>query len=291
MAVMRKSSVVNFFVYVVSLLPFWLLYRLSDLLYVILYYVVKYRKAVVYENLRNAFPEKSDNERRKIAKKFYRFLPDLIVESIKMCSISAEEAKKRMAIYGLEELERHFSNGKGVVGVTAHYANWELGIHRLSLLTENPVLIIYKPLHNQTVDVIYNSVRSRFGAIMVPMRQTLRKIMAYRERPHISIFVADQTPTHRDSDYFIRFLNQDTLVYTGAEKIAKMTNFPVVFCRIDRLRRGYYGCTFTTLVENPAEVPGHGITDIHNQFTEDIIRQKPEWWLWSHRRWKRKPKI
>src|SRR5690606_41797812 len=112
MAVMRKSSVVNFFVYVVSLLPFWLLYRLSDLLYVILYYVVKYRKAVVYENLRNAFPEKSANEHKKIAKKFYRFLPDLIVESIKMRSISAEEAKKRMAIYGLEELERHFSNGK-----------------------------------------------------------------------------------------------------------------------------------------------------------------------------------
>jgi len=290
MAVMRKSSVLSFFVYLISLLPFWMLYALSDVLYVLLYHVVGYRKGVVYENLRNAFPDKTHEEHRRIARRFYRFLPDLIVEAIKMRSISAKEAERRIVIYGMEELERHFAAGKGVVGVTAHYANWELGIHRLSLLTPNPVLIIYKPLQNKAVDKIYNAVRSRFGAIMVPMKQTLRKIVAYRQQPHISIFVADQTPMRKDSDYFIRFLNQDTLVYTGAEKIAKMTNFPVVFCHIDRLRRGHYCCTFTTLVENPAEVPGHGITDIHNAFTEDIIRRKPEWWLWSHRRWKRKPK-
>lgn len=287
---MRKSSVLSFFVYLISLLPFWALYALSDVLYVLLYHVIGYRKSVVYENLRNAFPEKTDKERRRIARRFYRFLPDLVVEAFKMRTISAREAEKRMVIYGIEELERHFAAGKGVVGVTAHYANWELGIHRLSLLTQHPVLIIYKPLHNKAVDTVYNAVRSRFGAIMVPMKQTLRKIVEYRQQPHISIFVADQTPTHKDTDYFIPFLNQDTLVYTGAEKIAKMTNFPVVFCHIDRVRRGYYSCTFTTLVENPAEVPGHGITDKHNSFTEAIIRGKPEWWLWSHRRWKRKPK-
>ncbi|SEK61438.1 KDO2-lipid IV(A) lauroyltransferase [Parapedobacter koreensis] len=290
MAVMRKSSIVSFFVYLISLLPFWALYVLSDLLYLLLYHLIGYRKAVVYENLRNAFPEKTNEEHKQIARKFYRFLPDLIVEAIKMRSIAADEVEKRIVIHQLEEVERHFKAGKGVIGVTAHYANWELGIHRLSLLTKNPVLIIYKPLHNQTVNFIYNAIRSRFGATMVPMKQTLRQIIAHRQQPHISIFVADQTPMYRDSDYFIPFLNQDTLVYTGAEKIAKMTNFPVVFCHIDRIKRGYYSCTFTTLVENPAEVPGHGITDIHNKFTEDIIRRKPEWWLWSHRRWKRKPK-
>jgi len=273
-----------------SLLPFRALYLLSDLLFLAMYHVIGYRKAVVKENLRNAFPEKTEQERRKITQKFYRFLPDLLVEAIKMRSISAEEVKKRIVIYGQEELERHFAAGKAVVGVTAHYGNWELGIHRLSLLTDNPVLIIYKPLHNKAVNTVYNAIRSRFHAIMVPMRQTLRKIAAFRDQPHISMFVADQTPLYSDSDYFIRFLNQDTLVYTGAEKIAKMTGSPVVFCHIDRLKRGYYCCTFTTLVEDPATVDGHGITDIHNQFTEDIIRRKPELWLWSHRRWKRKPK-
>ncbi|MFC3196152.1 lysophospholipid acyltransferase family protein [Parapedobacter deserti] len=290
MAVMRKSSVLSFCLYLISLLPFWALYALADVLYVVLYHVAKYRKQVVRENLRNAFPEKTDAERRAIERKFYRFLPDLIVESIKMRSISASEVEKRIVVYGMEDLERHFATGRGVVGVAAHYANWELGIHRLSLLIKHPVLIIYKPLKNQAVDSVYNAVRRRFGAVMVPMKQTLRKIVAHSQQPHISVFVADQTPRHGDSDYFIPFLNQDTLVYTGAEKIAKMTNFPVVFCHIDRLKRGYYSCTFTTLVENPSAVPGHGITDIHNAFTEDIIRRKPEWWLWSHRRWKRKPK-
>ncbi len=290
MAVIRKSSVLSLLVYVISLLPFWVLYRFADVLFVVLYYVIGYRRAVVNDNLRNAFPEKTDQERREIARRFYQFLPDLIVEAIKMRTISADEIKKRVSVNNSEELERHLRAGKGVVGVSAHYANWELGIHLLNQMTDQPVLIIYKPLHNKAVDSVFNAIRSRFGAIMVPMKQTLRKIVAHRHTPHISMLLADQTPLHRDSDYFISFLNQETLVYTGAEKIAKMMDFPVVFCHMDRIKRGYYRCTFTTLVENPAAIPGHGITDIHNKFTEDIIRRKPEWWLWSHRRWKRKPK-
>lgn len=285
---MRHASVLSFFIYLLSLLPFWALYVLSDLGYVLLYHVIGYRKAVVFKNLRNAFPEKNEEERRQIARKFYRFLPDLMVEAIKMRSISVASVEKRMMLYQTEELERHFRAGKGVIAVTAHYGNWELGIHRISLFTENPALIIYKPLHNKAFDTVYNAIRSRFGAIMVPMKQTLRKIVAHRHQPHISVFVADQTPGRSDSHYFISFLNQHTPVYTGVEKIAKATGFPVVFCHIDRVKRGHYCCTFTTLVEEPDKIPGHGITDIHNKFTENIIRRKPELWLWSHRRWKRK---
>ena len=285
---MRNVSVLSFFIYLFSLLPFRVLYVLSDLAYVILYYIVGYRKAVVFKNLENAFPEKSGEERRQIARKFYRFLPDLLVEAVKMRSISPSDVEKRMKMYHTEELDRHFRAGKGVIAVTAHYGNWELGIHRISVFTENPALIIYKPLRNKGFDTVYNAIRSRFGAVMVPMKQTLRKIVEYRQRPHISVFVADQTPGRSDSHYFINFLNQKTPVYTGVEKIAKATGFPVVFCHIDRVKRGYYCCTFTTLVEEPAAIPGHGITDIHNRFTEDIIRHKPELWLWSHRRWKRK---
>ncbi|WP_262247684.1 lysophospholipid acyltransferase family protein [Parapedobacter soli] len=288
MANMRRVSVLSFFIYLLSLLPFWALYILSDLGYVLLYHIIGYRKEVVFKNLQNAFPEKSENERLEIAKKFYRFLPDLLVEAIKMRSISAAAVEKRITLQQTEELNRHLRAGKGVIGVTAHYGNWELGIHRLSLFNEHPTLIIYKPLRNKAVDTVYNAIRSRFGAIMVPMKQTLRKIAAFRDRPHVSMFVADQTPGRSSSNYFIRFLNQDTPVYTGAEKIAKATGFPVVFCHIDRIKRGYYCCTFTTLVEEPAEIPEHGITDIHNKFTEDIIRRKPELWLWSHRRWKRR---
>ncbi|HWK56136.1 MAG TPA: lysophospholipid acyltransferase family protein [Parapedobacter sp.] len=285
---MRNVSILSFFIYLLSLLPFRVLYALSDLGYVLLYHIIGYRKAVVFKNLRNAFPEKSEDERRQIARRFYRFLPDLLVEAIKMRSISADQVEKRMMMYQTEELERHFRAGKGVIAVTAHYGNWELGIHRISLFTEHPALIIYKPLNNKSFDTVYNGIRSRFGAIMVPMKLTLRKIIAYRHQPHISVFVADQTPGRSDSHYFINFLNQKTPVYTGVEKIARATGFPVVFCHIDRVKRGHYCCKFTTLVEEPATVPVHGITDIHNKFTEDIIRRKPELWLWSHRRWKTK---
>ena len=285
---MRNVSVLSFFIYLLSLLPFRVLYVLSDLGYVLLYHIIRYRKAVVFNNLKNAFPEKSKQERRQIARKFYRFLPDLLVEAIKMRSISTSDVEKRMLMCQTEELERHFRAGKGIIAVTAHYGNWELGIHRISLFTEHPALIIYKPLHNKAFDTVYNGIRSRFGAIMVPMKLTLRKIIAYRHQPHISVFVADQTPGRRETNYFLSFLNQDTAVYTGAEKIAKATGFPVVFCHIDRVKRGHYRCTFTTLVEEPAAMPEHRITDIHNKYTEDIIRRKPELWLWSHRRWKRK---
>lgn len=285
---MRNVSVLSFFIHLISLLPFRVLYVLSDLGYVLLYHIISYRKTVVFENLRNAFPERSEEERREIARKFYRFLPDLLVEAVKMRSISPNEVEKRMKMFQTEELERHFRAGKGVIAVTAHYGNWELGIHRIGLFTEHPALIIYKPLRNKAFDTVYNGIRSRFGAIMVPMKLTLRKIIAYRHKPHISVFVADQTPGRSDSHYFIDFLNQKTPVYTGVEKIAKATGFPVVFCHIDRIKRGYYCCTFTTLVEEPSAVPEHGITDIHNHFTENIIRRKPELWLWSHRRWKRK---
>jgi len=284
-----KQKLTASILYIFSLLPFWLLYRLSDALYILLFYITKYRKRVVFENLRNSFPEKSEQEIVTIAKKFYRFLPDLFVEAIKMRTIRPEEVIKRIELLNPEEVYRHFEAGKGVIGVTAHYGNWELGIHRLSLMTDHPRLVIYKPLNNKSFNTVYNDLRCRFGATMVPMKQILRHIVRLRNTPHISMFVADQTPTYQDSDYFMEFLHQDTLVYTGTERIARLTKNPVVYCHIGRKKkRGHYYCKFTTLVENPDDFAEHEITHLHNQFTEQMIRNQPEFWLWSHRRWKRK---
>ncbi|SFS36289.1 lysophospholipid acyltransferase family protein [Sphingobacterium wenxiniae] len=284
-----KQKLTASILYIFSLLPFWLLYRLSDALYILLFYITKYRKRVVFENLSNSFPEKSEQEIVTIAKKFYRFLPDLFVEAIKMRTIRPEEVIKRIELLNPEEVYRHFEAGKGVIGVTAHYGNWELGIHRLSLMTDHPRLVIYKPLNNKSFNTVYNDLRCRFGATMVPMKQILRHIVRLRNTPHISMFVADQTPTYQDSDYFMEFLHQDTLVYTGTERIARLTKNPVVYCHIGRKKkRGHYYCKFTTLVENPDDFAEHEITHLHNQFTEQMIRNQPEFWLWSHRRWKRK---
>ncbi|NGM71947.1 lysophospholipid acyltransferase family protein [Sphingobacterium sp. SGL-16] len=283
-----SKSILKFIFWSLSKLPFSALYLLSDALYLLIYYVFGYRKKVVLKNLRNSFPEKTELEIQQIAKKFYRYFPDLIVEAIKMADISEREVIKRIELHNPEEVYQHFDKGKAVIGVTAHYGNWELGIFRLSLMTENPRLVIYKPLNNKAFDEVYNGIRTRFGATMVPMKQILRHIVRLRNTPHISMFVADQTPVYQDSDYFMPFLNQEALVYTGTERIAKMTNSPVVYCHIGRKeKRGHYYCKFTTLVENPAEYAEHEITHIHNRFTEKMIRENPPYWLWTHNRWKR----
>ncbi len=276
-------------IFIISLLHFWFLYLISDGLYYILYYIIGYRKNIVFQNLANAFPEKNEAERLAIAKKFYRFFPDLLVESIKLKTITANEVRKKMTLDNEEELTRHLDAGKNVIGVTSHYANWELGIHRLSLITNFPTLIVYKPLNNKDIDTVYNTMRSRFGAEMVPMKQILRHIVKLKGQPNVSILVADQTPLYSDSDYFINWLNQETLVYTGAERLSRISKAPIVYCHIGRKKkRGQYSCQFFTLVEDPSEFTEHEITDLHNRFAEQMIRKNPEYWLWSHNRWKRK---
>ncbi|MGJ1412235.1 lysophospholipid acyltransferase family protein [Sphingobacterium thalpophilum] len=284
-----KQKALNALIYIISLLPYWFLYLVSDGLYYVLYYVIAYRKTIVFQNLENAFPEKTKAERLVIAKKFYRFFPDLFIESIKLKTITAEEVRKKMTLEDEDELTRHLASGKNVIGVTSHYANWELGIHRLSLITDFPTLIVYKPLNNKDIDTVYNNMRGRFGAEMVPMKQILRHIVKLRGQPNISILVADQTPLYSDSDYFINWLNQETLVYTGAERLSRMSKAPVVYCYIGRKpKRGQYFCRFVTLVEDPTGFAEHEITDLHNRFAEQLIRENPEYWLWSHNRWKRK---
>lgn len=282
------KNIIYSILWFLSKFPFWLLYLISDIIYVLIYYVLGYRKKIVYKNLYNSFPEKSPDEIKAIAKKFYRYLPDILVETIKMISISEKEVIKRIELINPDEVYRHFHAGKAVIGVTAHYGNWELGIHRLSLMTDYPRLIIYKPLNNKNFNSIFNNIRTRFGATMVPMKQILRHIVRLKNQPHISMFVADQTPLYQDSDFFMPFLNQEALVYTGTERISKLTENPVVFCEIGRKeKRGHYFCKFTTLIENPSLYPEHEITIIHNQFTEEIIKKEPAYWLWSHNRWKR----
>ncbi|NGM63864.1 lysophospholipid acyltransferase family protein [Sphingobacterium sp. SGR-19] len=288
---MKKKSI-DVLLYMLSLLPFWVLYGISNVLYYLLFYIVQYRKRVVFDNLQNSFPEKSEQERYQLAKKFYRFFPDLVVEAIKMRTMSAAQVLESIELLNPEEVYRHFEQNKGVIGVTAHYGNWELGIYRLSLMTDKPRLVIYKPLNDKAFNEVYNGLRSRFGATMVPMKQILRHIVRMKDMPYISMFVADQTPTYQDSDYFMEFLNQETLVYTGTERIARLSKSPVVYCHIGRKKtRGRYFCKFTTLVENPGDYQEHEITQIHNRFTEQMIREQPEYWLWTHRRWKRKRRI
>ena len=286
----RSLSRLNiFFLNLISRLPFWFLYLLADLLYIIIFYVVRYRRTVTQSNLSNAFPEKSSAERRKIEKKYYHFLADLIVESLKMNSLSAEEVRLRCRLTNPEEVQRHYNDGRSVLLASGHYANWEWGNLALALGFDEKLFVIFKPLTDNAFGEYLNRMRSRFGAIMVPMKLTLRKIVELKNEKYMFGFASDQTPTRHESQYFTNFLNQPTAVFLGLEKISKTTRHPIVFLHIDRIKRGYYEYTFTTLIEDPSSTREHEITDLHTQKLEEIIRRKPELWLWSHKRWKFKP--
>jgi KDO2-lipid IV(A) lauroyltransferase len=279
-----------FFLYLVSLLPFWLLYIISDILFVALYYIARYRRRVVQENLQNSFPEKTNKERGYIEREYYKYLADLILETIKTISISEKEIKRRVTATNPELLEKYYRQGKSVIAVSGHYCNWEYASLNFSAVSEKKFMIIYKPLSNAIYDDFFIDIRSRFGGIPVSMKQTMRKMIEYKNEQTVSVMVGDQTPTMADANYFTNFLNQPTAVFLGIEKLAKSMDDIVTFYKMERVKRGYYTYTLIPLTENPKLTGLHEITEAHVRCLEAIIREKPQYWLWSHRRWKFKPR-
>ncbi len=272
-----------------SLLPLGVLYGLALCLFILLYYITGYRRAVVDENLRNSFPEKAEAELKGIAKKYYRYLADMVVETLKTLTIPKHEIIKRVEGVNTELVKDALNSGRSVIGILGHYGNWEMCAQGFSLLFEKRRIIVYKPIHNPYVDQIMFKLRSRFGATLVSMKNIGRQLIAYRDEPTITVLVGDQTPAFNELNYFTNFLNQPTGVYLGAEKLAKMTNSLVVFCDIRLKKRGYYTCTFVPLFDEPTATAPYEITKAHVAYLEKVICQQPEYWLWSHRRWKHKP--
>jgi Kdo2-lipid IVA lauroyltransferase/acyltransferase len=275
--------------WLLSLLPFKILYIISDGLYYLIFYVFKYRRNVVYTNLKNAFPEKDEKERHKIAKKFYHHFCDLLVETIKLMTISKKEGLRRFRWVNVEMLEKYYNEGKSVLCVTGHYGNWEVSF-QIGLLTKLWPLPIYKPMTNKYFDKYMFKRRARFDAEPVPMSNIFRKLVQYKKenRPTISAFVSDQTPLRSEIQYWTTFLNQDTAMFLGLEKIAKKFNYPVLYVTIDKPKRGYYDLILKSLNDNPADSTEHELTEQHVKALEEDIIRKPELWLWSHRRWKHK---
>lgn len=278
-----------FLLFLISLLPFWLLYLLSDILFFFLYHVFRYRRNVVAKNLLNSFPEKSISDLKGIEKRFYRHLTDLILESVKTLTISSREIKKRYVFSNLHLISRHLDAGRSVIAVSGHYGNWEWGPVAIGLEFKEKVFVVFKPISDKRFEHLINSMRSRFGTVMVPMKQTLRKLHEYKDEPHILVLVGDQTPTREESQYFTTFLNQPTAVFLGVEKIALKTKDPIIYFTINKIKRGYYECIVKSLVEFPGECSDFEITEAHTRELENNIRLKPEYWLWSHRRWKFSP--
>lgn len=281
--------IISALIYLISLLPLRVLYVISDFFYIILYHLTGYRRKVVFNNLKNSFPEKTINELKAIEKRYYRYLADLIIESVKSFTISPEEIKMRFVIKNLSAITTHLNNGRPVIAVSGHYGNWEWGSLAISQLLKDDILIVYKPLSNKRFESLINSVRSKFGAVMVPMKSTLRKLSEYKNKPYLLALVGDQTPTKEESNYFTNFLNQDTAVFLGVEKIAVKFDNPIVYFNITRIKRGYYECEIKPLVNNPKLTSKFEITKLHTMELERNIQKAPEFWLWSHKRWKFSP--
>ena len=275
--------------WVVTLLPMRILYVLSDFLYLVLYYVLAYRRKVVAENLRNSFPEKSPEELKTIEKKFYRHLADLMVEILKLTHMSKAQSLMRMPITNVELLDRLYAEGRDVAAVIGHYNNWEW-LKSLIFHTRFQTVSIYKPLQDKRFDNFLLKLRNREGMILTPMSLIVREILEARKANRRSIysFITDQTPPKGDIKYWTKFMNQDTPVYLGVEKIASKYDMAVVFFNVQKIRRGYYQYTAELLFEHTSGLPEHVITEKHVRRLEEIICEKPEYWIWSHRRWKHK---
>ena len=283
------SYVGIFLLGVLSLLPLPILYLLADATYLLLYRVFGYRKKVVRENLLHALPEKSLNEIVRIEKKFFRYLASLIFEILKMNSISAEQIKKRFIFHNKGVLQEYLDRGESVLICSAHYGNWEWGTMGINLNFQADHYPIYKPLSNPVFDNWFKKIRSRFGNKLVAMRQTMRALAASKGKPSIFSFGNDQAPARDESHYWTSFLHQQASIQLGIEKIARKTNRPVFYFKVNVVKRGYYEVDCIPLCLNPAATEEFEITEMHTRLLEEIIREKPEYWLWSHRRWKYKP--
>jgi len=275
------------FIYGFSLLPHWIMYGISDFVYFILYKLIGYRKKVVFENLRNSFPEKSYEEIHDLQKKFFHHLVDVMLETVKEFTISKKSIKKRFKFTNPEVFQEHYDNGKSVMMMMGHYGNWEYGV-TTSLWVPQECWAVYGKIENPVMDKYLVRTRERFGFTLYPMEKTYDVMLNHTQGDKLYMFMADQSPHHAKIKHWIPFLNQETGVHIGAEKLSKMLDLAVVFIDIQRVKRGYYEITARTLFDNPKETAEHEITNKYFEVLEEVIRKKPENWLWSHKRWKYK---
>lgn len=280
------SFIGKYFIILISYLPFNVLYILSDFIFLLVYYIFKYRRKVVRKNLISSFPEKTLNEIQKIEKEFYRCLCDTIVETTKLYSFSIEELKRRVTVKNSEAFYEQIQKGKSVSIVLAHYLNWEWFVLALPVYIPINTFGIYKPLTNKIFDNFFFKMRSRFGMKMIPMQKIMRVLLNNKNQQFALGIVADQTPSDVQNSYWDIFLNQETPIFLGTEKIAKHFNTSLVFLDVTRPKRGYLEFEFVILADDVSKLDEYEITKIHTAYLENKIRTKPEYWLWSHRRWK-----
>lgn len=271
-----------------SFLPLGILFFFSDIIFVLTYYIVKYRRKVVSENLKKSFPNKTDQELKIIERKFYHHFTDFIFESIRSISISEKNVISRTALKNQELLDKYYKQGKNVLVVCGHYNNWEFYALSLPKRLKHTTYSLYQPLKNKFFDKMLLNSRNRNGMKLI---QTNDVISFFREdniNPKLMVIVNDQSPTNKNKAYWNTFLNQDTGWNVGPEKLAKKFDYVVLFGHSKKVKRGSYEVEFSLITETPKSTQDEFITDKYSAILEKVIQEKPEYWLWSHKRWKHK---
>jgi KDO2-lipid IV(A) lauroyltransferase len=279
------------FLFVLNRLPFCVLYLFSDIIYYLIYYVVRYRRHIVRDNLVKSFPEKELSEIKKIEKRFYSSLCDFFVEIIKLYGMSEKNIRKRMVITGVDEMNRRLQEGHSCVCYMGHFFNWEYTTSLSLYFNDKDVVVgdIYHPLENRYYDLLMKKMRDQYGAESITMANTLRRIvqMVKENKKYVIGFVADQVPTWESINHWIDFFHRDTPVFTGTEKIARRTCASLFFVKIKRVKRGYYTAHFELFADDASTMEEFEPTNRYYQLLEKQIRENPELWLWTHNRWKR----
>jgi len=252
-----------------------------------MYHLLSYRNKVTLTNLENAFPEKSPEEIQKLCRRFYRRLCDQIIESFKIIHISRKNILKRFNYLNPEVLTELYESNKSVITLTGHHATWQWYLS-LGLVTKHKVLAVYQPPSFTHFSKIYDYVSNRFGVIPLPMNKIFRAMVDSKSKNELTatFILGDQSPQPNGIKYWTQFLNQDTPVITGFERIAKKTNQAVVYIHIERIKRGYYEVSFQKLTDEPIDIKDYDITEAYFRTLEKTIINQPELWLWTHRRWK-----
>jgi KDO2-lipid IV(A) lauroyltransferase len=274
------------FVFLVGLIPFFLLYGFSDCMRILLLNIFGYRKRVVEENLRNSFPEKDQKEIKLLVKKFYINLADILLEGIKAFTMNRKQIIKRHKVINPEVFKDYFEKGSSIVMVAGHFNNWEWGSMSGGLQLDHKIIGLYKPLNNPWVDRFVKYSRSKYGTELASIFKTTQTFEENKGQPVAYILAADQSPTRSNRIEWLDFLGRETAFLYGPEKYARKYNYPVYYIDIQRKRRGFYEIELRLIAENPRELPSGEIIRRYAGELEKAIVKNPGSWLWSHRRWK-----
>ena len=278
--------------YLVSKLPYRALYVISDIANLVLYHIVRYRRDIVRRNITSAFPEKSLEECISIERGFYKWFCDYFVETVKLMSVSRQELLSRIEFRGIDKIEECFDRGQTCAGILGHYGNWELLSATGLVIKKHPeavIGLIYHPLRSQLFDRLFINMRQSMGGVCVPKKDILRYLVSFRSQNLMNLFgyIGDQAPRYRNIHLWLPFLNHDTPVFTGAERIMRKMNNAVFYIDVERPERGKYIYTFKLMTDKPGEMPEFEITKKFFVMLEQTIRREPRFYLWSHNRWKR----